>query len=152
MIWSIKLLKKNDELTTINDELDIYLEIPHIAYAEVKKKDGGKALLFTNVVDKKSGAKFDAWKECFNLELWENALLSNSLDSDFYISRNRGKDEVLPWDHLNIGVSKEFLLHEYILSSSKLISVDCRNGCLSCGIQSTFQINCSELRTGESNL
>jgi radical SAM family uncharacterized protein len=99
-----------------------------------------------------SGAKFDAWKECFNLELWENALLSNSLDSDFYISRNRGKDEVLPWDHLNIGVSKEFLLHEYILCSSKLISNDCRNGCLSCGIQSTFQINCSELRTGESNL
>ena len=56
---TIKLLKKNDELTTINDELDIYLEIPHIAYAEVKKKNGGKALLFTNVVDKKSGAKFD---------------------------------------------------------------------------------------------
>jgi len=56
---TIKLLKKNDELTTINDELDIYLEIPHIAYAEVKKKDGGKAILFTNVVDKKTGAKFE---------------------------------------------------------------------------------------------
>ena len=56
---TIKLLEKNNELTTINDELDIYLEIPHIAYAEVKKEDGGKAILFTNVVDKKSGAKFD---------------------------------------------------------------------------------------------
>ncbi|MEA1956409.1 MAG: menaquinone biosynthesis decarboxylase [Campylobacterota bacterium] len=56
---TIKLLKKHDELTVIDTELDIYLEIPHLAYAEVKKKDGGKALLFTNVVDKKSGKIFE---------------------------------------------------------------------------------------------
>ena len=56
---TIKLLKKHDELTIIDAELDIYLEIPHLAYAEVKKKDGGKALLFTNVVDGKTGTKFD---------------------------------------------------------------------------------------------
>ncbi|MEO1937302.1 MAG: menaquinone biosynthesis decarboxylase [Sulfurimonas sp.] len=56
---TIKLLEKHDELKTIDTELDIYLEIPHIAYAEVKKEDGGKALLFTNVVDSKSGMKFD---------------------------------------------------------------------------------------------
>jgi len=56
---TIKLLKKYDELTIIDAELDIYLEIPHLAYAEVKKKDGGKALLFTNVVDGKTGTKFD---------------------------------------------------------------------------------------------
>lgn len=56
---SIELLKKNNELRVIDEELDIYLEIPHLAYAEVKKKDGGKALLFTNVVEKGSGRKFD---------------------------------------------------------------------------------------------
>ncbi|WP_457746200.1 menaquinone biosynthesis decarboxylase [Sulfurimonas sp.] len=56
---TINLLKQNSELTIIEDELDIYLEIPHLAYAEVKKKDGGKALLFTNVIDKKNGKKFD---------------------------------------------------------------------------------------------
>lgn len=55
---TIDLLKKNDELRVIDQEVDIYLEIPHLAYAEVKKKDGGKALLFTNAVDKKSGKKF----------------------------------------------------------------------------------------------
>jgi 4-hydroxy-3-polyprenylbenzoate decarboxylase len=55
---TIELLKKNDELRVIEEELDIYLEIPHLAYAEVKKKDGGKALLFTNAVDRKSGKKF----------------------------------------------------------------------------------------------
>jgi 4-hydroxy-3-polyprenylbenzoate decarboxylase len=56
---TIELLKREDELKIIDDELDIYLEIPHLAYAEVKKKDGGKALLFTNVVDKKNNKKFD---------------------------------------------------------------------------------------------
>lgn len=56
---TIDLLKQQNELRIINDELDIYLEIPHLAYAEVKKNDGGKAILFTNVVDKKTGVKFD---------------------------------------------------------------------------------------------
>ncbi|WP_428025999.1 menaquinone biosynthesis decarboxylase [Arcobacter sp.] len=55
---AIELLKKNDLLKVIDDELDIYLEIPHIAYIEVKKDDS-KAILFTNPIDKKSGKKFD---------------------------------------------------------------------------------------------
>lgn len=50
---AIELLKKHNLLKIIDDELDIYLEIPHIAYIEVKKEDS-KALLFTNVVDKKT--------------------------------------------------------------------------------------------------
>ena len=56
---TIELLKKHNEVRFIDDALDIYLEIPHLAYAEVKKKDGGDALVFTNVVDKKAGVKFD---------------------------------------------------------------------------------------------
>lgn len=56
---TIELLKKHDELRVIDAELDIYLEVSHLAYAEVKKKDGGKAILFTNVVDKKSGVHFE---------------------------------------------------------------------------------------------
>ncbi|MBN2816104.1 MAG: menaquinone biosynthesis decarboxylase [Campylobacterales bacterium] len=56
---TIKLLRENGELRIVDEALDIYLEIPHLAYAEVKKKDGGQAILFTNVVDKKSGKKFE---------------------------------------------------------------------------------------------
>ena len=55
---AIELLKKNDLLKVIDDDLDIYLEIPHIAYVEVKKEDS-KAILFTNPIDKKTGKKFD---------------------------------------------------------------------------------------------
>ncbi len=56
---TIQLLKKHDELRVIDTPLDIYLEIPHLAYAEVKKEDGGKAILFTNVVDNRSNKKFN---------------------------------------------------------------------------------------------
>ena len=55
---ALELLQKNDEIRVIEEELDIYLEIPHLAYAEVKKENGGKALLFTNVIDAKTGRKF----------------------------------------------------------------------------------------------
>ena len=53
---AIELLKKHNLLKIIDDELDIYLEIPHIAYVEVKKEDS-KAILFTNPVDKKKDRK-----------------------------------------------------------------------------------------------
>ena len=56
---TINLLKKHNEITVIDEPLDIYLEIPHLAYMEVKKEDGGKALLFTHPVDAKNGTKFD---------------------------------------------------------------------------------------------
>ncbi|MCF6310511.1 MAG: menaquinone biosynthesis decarboxylase [Sulfurimonas sp.] len=56
---TIELLRSHNEIKVVDEELDIYLEIPHLAYAEVKKKDGGQALLFTNVVNKKSGIKFE---------------------------------------------------------------------------------------------
>ncbi|MBU0632237.1 menaquinone biosynthesis decarboxylase [bacterium] len=56
---TIELLRRENQLTIINEKVDIYLEIPHLAYAEVKKKDGGKALLFTHPVDSKNGVEFD---------------------------------------------------------------------------------------------
>ncbi len=56
---TIELLKRHKELTVIDEPLDIYLEIPHLAYAEVKKEQGGKALLFTRPVDGRNGRTFE---------------------------------------------------------------------------------------------
>lgn len=56
---TIDLLKSHDELRVISEPMDIYLEIPHLAYAEVKKENGGKALLFTHPLDRKNGKRFD---------------------------------------------------------------------------------------------
>ena len=94
----------------------------------------------------KNGAKFDAWKECFIFENWEKAFVSNSVDPNFFTHRTRDTNEIFPWDHINIGVAKEFLLLEYQKSMNMETSVDCRNECLGCGIQKIFQIKCSKIR------
>ncbi len=58
LVESIELLKSYDEVRFIDEPLDIYLEIPHLAYAEIKKEDGGKALIFTNPVDRRNNRDF----------------------------------------------------------------------------------------------
>jgi radical SAM family uncharacterized protein len=95
-----------------------------------------------------NGAKFDAWHECFNYSFWVNALQKSSLDPFFYTCRSREKDEIFPWDHINTGINKEFLLKEYMRSNKHEITSDCREICLNCGIQTNYQINCNKVRSG----
>jgi radical SAM family uncharacterized protein len=90
----------------------------------------------------KSGAKFDAWQELFNYDLWINAFRINEIEPDQYISRFRFVDEILPWDHIDIGVKKEFLFKEYQKSEKEKITMDCRDHCGSCGVQESFMISC----------
>ena len=94
-----------------------------------------------------NGAKFDAWNECFKFEIWENALKSNSIDPFFYTCRSRDDDEAFPWDHIHTGVNKRFLQMEYKRSNSSKITLDCREICLSCGIQTNYQLNCKKIRS-----
>lgn len=59
------------------------------------------------------GQRFDSWDEFFSLENWESAISEAGLDSDFYANREIAPDEILPWDHISVGVSKAFLRSEY---------------------------------------
>jgi radical SAM family uncharacterized protein/radical SAM-linked protein len=81
------------------------------------------------------GAKFDGWLEQFDLTRWEQALSDCSIDPDFYLTRSRGTGEILPWEHLHTGVSKEFLLSEYERALRGEATPDCRQaGCINCGV------------------
>ncbi|MCL2144681.1 MAG: TIGR03960 family B12-binding radical SAM protein [Endomicrobia bacterium] len=60
------------------------------------------------------GARFDQWADKFGNDYWDEAIKESGLDLDFYVYRKRDKDEVFPWDHLDFGVSKEFLYDDYI--------------------------------------
>ncbi len=95
-----------------------------------------------------NGARFDAWHESFNYTFWENAFHMSSIDPDFYTYRSRDKNEIFPWDHINTGINKEFLLMEYERSKNSEITLDCREMCFDCGIQSNYQINCNKVRSG----
>ncbi len=85
-----------------------------------------------------SGAKFDAWQDHFNYDLWMTAFSQVGLDPDFYTHRQRGEDELFPWDHIDPGVRKSFLLKEYQNSQAGILRGDCRNGCHACGILPAF--------------
>jgi radical SAM family uncharacterized protein len=91
------------------------------------------------------GARFDAWNEVFDMGLWEQAFAKVGLDPDFYARRERPLDELLPWAHIDSGVSTEFLASEWESSLRGEITPDCRVRCLSCGILATFKDSMPEL-------
>lgn len=90
----------------------------------------GKVLLRAHEL----GAKFDGWDEHFDLEIWKKAMEECGLDISFYAHRTRELDEVFPWDHIDVGVSKKFLIREAEKALKGEITPDCRKGCNGCGI------------------
>ena len=87
----------------------------------------------------RSGARFDAWREHFNLALWEAAFTRAGLDPDFYSTRQRELAETLPWEHINAGVHKSFLMQDYQWSLEGKTRPDCRQKCYACGILANFR-------------
>lgn len=88
------------------------------------------------------GARFDAWAEAFRPPSWRQAFEELGLDPEFYTTRQRSRSEVLPWDHIHTGVSREFLWEEYERSQYGQHSTDCRTSCESCGVREAFALRC----------
>lgn len=78
-----------------------------------------------------NGCVFDSWSEFFNMEGWEKAFKQTGLSKDFYATRHRTYDEVMPWDIIDSYISKNFLISE---NEKSAITRDCRSGCVGCGI------------------
>jgi len=80
------------------------------------------------------GAHFDSWSEHLNVDIWKKAFKRYNLDPNFYLLRERDHDEVLPWGHINSGISKEFLLSEWQKAMEGKKTPDCREYCSNCGV------------------
>ncbi|MBR0596570.1 TIGR03960 family B12-binding radical SAM protein [Sinanaerobacter chloroacetimidivorans] len=80
------------------------------------------------------GCKFDGWREHFQYDLWMRAFTEAGIDPDYYAYQSNEYEDVLPWDIIDAGISKEFLIseNENALKSSQ--TQDCRRGCVGCGI------------------
>ncbi len=85
------------------------------------------------------GARFDGWNEYFNFELWQEAFEECGVDGDFYTYRERSYDEILPWDFIDIGVSKSYLISENEKAKEMVLTPDCRERCTGCGINTSFK-------------
>ncbi len=81
----------------------------------------------------KDGIKFDAWDEYFDYEKWMNVFEKTGIDPAFYANRQFGKDEILPWDIIDIGVTKEFLLRENVKAYESKTTPNCKEKCSACG-------------------
>ncbi len=81
------------------------------------------------------GCILDGWGEQFNYEAWREAFVETGVDPAFYAFRRREKDEILPWDHIDCGVTKEFLWREKEKADKAATTKDCRLGCNGCGLQ-----------------
>ena len=81
----------------------------------------------------KSGARLDGWDEYFNYAKWYDAFRTCGLEESFYTTRGYGEDEILPWDTIDIGVSKKFFKLERKRAYEGKVTPDCRHGCAGCG-------------------
>jgi len=94
------------------------------------------------------GSIFDAWQEHFNYENWKTAFAEAGLEIDFYARRQRPLDEVLPWSHIDVGVTPDFLKQEYQRALEGEQTPDCREGvCNACGLEQTEAV-CQRRRAG----
>ena len=85
------------------------------------------------------GARLDGWDEYFRYDLWLDAFKTCGVDPNFYTVRGCGEDEKLPWDHIDVGVRKDFLLRERHRAYENKITPDCRAGCAGCGANRLLQ-------------
>ncbi|MCR5673303.1 MAG: TIGR03960 family B12-binding radical SAM protein [Lachnospiraceae bacterium] len=79
------------------------------------------------------GALFDAWTETFSATPWNEAFRECGISPEFYYNRERPYDEILPWDFIDTGVTKDFLIREYENAKKATVTPNCREKCSGCG-------------------
>ncbi len=92
------------------------------------------------------GCKFDSWSECFLTDVWEEAFEKCGIDPAFYANRLRDYSEIMPWDHLDYGVTKDFLIRENKAAHSEKTTPNCREKCAACGANCFGEGVCFEKR------
>ncbi|MDO4357938.1 MAG: TIGR03960 family B12-binding radical SAM protein, partial [Clostridia bacterium] len=122
-----------DELRKIRG-VDFKYHAPDLSYIEAVFARGDRRLADAMQRAWELGCEFDGWSEQFRFDKWLQAFEETGVDPDFYATRERPLDEVLPWDHLDSGVSKNFLLHEWAKAQRGELTHDCRQGCVGCGV------------------
>ncbi len=93
-----------------------------------------------------SGCRFDGWTECFEPQKWYDAFEKCGLTPEFYANRTREYGEINPWDHIDVGVTKNFLIKENELAHKNTTTPNCREKCSNCGANCYGEGVCYEKR------
>ena len=92
------------------------------------------------------GALYDAWSESFHYDIWKEAFKETGVDIEFYTLRERSTDEILPWDFIDAGVTKKFLIREWEQAKAETVTPNCRQKCSGCGVLKYKGGVCCEVR------
>lgn len=118
----------------IKKDINISWHDPKVSLLEGILTRGGLELGDVIIMAWKKGARFDAWTDQFDLDIWEDCFKIAGIDFRGYLKKKTYSD-LLPWDFVDVGVSKEFLWNEYLLGLSGVKREDCRKaGCYNCGV------------------
>ena len=96
----------------------------------------------------KHGGTLEAWSDFFDYARWLNAFEVCGVDPAFYTTRERGRDELFPWDRADMGVTKRHLWREWEKCLATELSPDCRAGCVGCGARKLMG-QCPDREGGE---
>ncbi len=105
-----------------------------LSYLEAVIARGGRPV--SRLIEEawRQGCRFDSWREHFRLERWDEAFRVSGVDGAFWANRAFGRDEVLPWAHIDSGIDSRFLWQEWERAQRGELTPDCRQGCLGCGL------------------
>lgn len=98
----------------------------------------------------RSGCKFDGWDDCFDLDKWLESFDKCGISPSFYANRVRSVDEILPWEHLDYGVTKAHLVREHERAHNNMTTPHCREKCSGCGASKLNGGECDALRKSGS--
>jgi radical SAM family uncharacterized protein len=107
---------------------------PRISYMEAVFARGDRKTADALIKAWEKGCKFDGWGECYKHNTWIESFEELGISTDFYATREREITETFPWDFIDIGVEKSFLIDEYKQSLEGSTTPNCREHCSNCGI------------------
>jgi radical SAM superfamily enzyme YgiQ (UPF0313 family) len=107
---------------------------PKLSYLEAVFARGDRKLSKALIKAWEKGCRFDGWYDIFDFDKWMNAFEETNIDPDFFALRQREVREILPWDFIDIGVKKEYLVSEYEKALDFDTTPDCRQRCTNCGV------------------
>ncbi len=108
---------------------------PEVSYLEACFARGDRRMCDVLIKASELGCVLDGWGDQFKFDQWMEAFKACGIDPEFYAYRRREKDEILPWDFIDAGVTKQYLWHEKEKAERAETTRDCRKGCNGCGLQ-----------------
>ncbi len=115
---------------------------PDVSQLEAVLAKGDRRLCDVVYTAWKMGCKFDSWSEHFKFDVWLEAFEKCGVDPAYYANRRAEYDEILPWDHLDYMVSKEFFIRENKTAHNAVTTPHCRQKCSGCGVNKAVGREC----------